>query len=214
MIVIDNAMIDPPMGLQCISFGDSGFVDRFNCKPRKAQLQHIVLHETAGNTSQGCQRTLKKKKYGIHFILSRSGTLYNHNDLLLDAPIHANQLNQTSIGIEIVNPYAPSIAKLEQYETAPAEWWTWTPDKKDRRYVLPTVAQLIALEKLIPWICGLTNIPFVFPTADLNAKRRRIKNWFLRAKPAPGIVAHQDFSKHADGRYPLEYLIGKTKEVD
>jgi hypothetical protein len=93
-----------------------------------------------------------------------------------------------------------------------AVWWTWCPNKEDRRYVLPTNAQLEVLLVLVPWLCAVTGIPYEFPTAGLSKKKHKITGWNKpplgwTSKPGPGIVAHQDFAKHADGRYLLEYLI-------
>jgi hypothetical protein len=124
--------------------------------------------------------------------------------------VHANQLNNESFGIEIENPYAPSLMKNEPEEfrrIQDASWWTWCPDKQDRRYVCPTGAQIKTLTALVPWLCQLTEVPYEFPTWYLSSVQRKIKGWRTGAKPAPGVVAHRDFAKHADGRYPLECLI-------
>ena len=92
------------------------------------------------------------------------------------------------------------------------------PDKKDRRYVLPSDKQLKVLLILIPWVCKQLNIPYVFPTAYLNRKQRKIKGWKKppfgwRAKPKSGVVAHQDWAKHADGRYLLEMLMENNQNL-
>ena len=106
------------------------------------------------------------------------------------------------------NPYAPKLARLP-YQSIPAQWWTWCPDKRDRRYVLPTPAQMKTLVLVVPWLCGELGIPYEFSTEYLSRKQRKIKGWKIppRAKPGPGIVAHRDFASHADGRYLLEHLI-------
>ena len=129
--------------------------------------------------------------------------------------VHANQLNDTALGIEVVNPYAPKIAAGMPFETIPAEWWTWCPDKEDRRYVLPSRKQLKALRILVPFLCKELGIPYVFPTADLNKKKRKVDKvkvgWRKKMIPGPGVVAHRDFASHADGRYLLEYLIKQAQ---
>jgi hypothetical protein len=206
--IIDADFIKPPDGVIVKNFVFDG-EPLFKSKPRKHPLQHFVLHETAGRTAEGCKKTLTRKKYGVHLILARSGVVSCHGDLANDVMVHANQLNKTSIGIEIVNPYAPKLAKGMEFETIPAEWWTWLADKKDKRYVLPTQAQLDTLLKIVPFLCKKLHIPYVFPTIGLNAKKRKIKGWRIppRAQPGPGVVAHRDFAGHADGRYPLEYLL-------
>jgi hypothetical protein len=102
-----------------------------------------------------------------------------------------------------------------EFETIPAEWWTWVKDG-DRRYVMPTQEQLDALVILVPWLCKRLDIPLEFPTIGLNRKKRKIRGWKKfpagwRAKPKPGVVAHRDFASHADGRLPLEYIWERTR---
>lgn len=208
--VINGEFVAPPAGVTMKNFCFDG-EPQFKAKARKSSwpLQHFVLHETAGRTAAGCKKTLLKKGYGVHLILDRDGVLTCHGDLACDVMTHANQLNKTSIGIEVVNPYAPKIARGMEFDAIPAEWWTWIADKKDRRYVLPTAAQLITLERIVPFLCDKLGIPYEFPTAHLNRSNRKIKGWRIppRKRPAPGVVAHQDFGKHADGRYLLEHLM-------
>jgi len=210
--IIDAKFITPPDGVivKNFCFDDE---PQFKCKPRTKPLQHFVLHETAGRSATGCKNTLLRKGYGVHLILSRNGTVSCHGDLANDIMTHANQLNKTSIGIEVVNPYAPKLSiGMRNIKTIPADWWTWCPDKIDRRYVLPSEAQLQTLLKIVPFLCQQLGIPYVFPTVGLNKKQRKIKGWMLppRAKPGPGIVAHRDFASHSDGRFLLEYLISHS----
>jgi len=206
--IINADFIEPPEGIRITNFC---FDDepQFKHKNRTKLLEHFVLHETAGRSASGCKRTLLKRGYGVHLILARNGSLSQHGDLVADTMVHANQLNKTSVGIEIVNPYAPMLAKRMLYKSIPAEWWTWCPDKEDRRYILPTPAQLKTLRVVIPWLCQKLDIPYIFPTKYLSRKQRQVKRaGILRRRiPEPGVVAHCDFAKHADGRYPLEYLI-------
>ncbi len=206
--IIDAEFIEPPSGVIVKNFVYDG-EPLFKSKPRKHKLEHFVLHETAGRSAAGCKKTLLKKGYGVHLILGRDGVVSCHGDLANDVMVHANQLNKTSIGIEVVNPYAPKIARGMEYETIPAKWWTWCSPKSDRRYVLPTDAQMETLLKIVPFLCKRLEIPYAFPTIGLNAVKRKIKGWRIppRAKPGPGVVAHGDFASHADGRYLLEYLI-------
>lgn len=205
-VVIGGEQIKLPDELKGGNYLDIDLA-HFKCKPRKKLLSHLVLHETTGNSALRCQNTLLKKGYGVHLILSRQGLITCHNDLTDEVTIHANQLNKTSVGIEIVNPFYPSHSKDDKDRIIDAEWWTHCKPKSDRRYVLPSKEQLNTLDLLIPFLCLELNIPFEFPTRHLNRKQRKIKNWRFRAKPKPGIVAHQDFSKHADGRFPLEYFM-------
>ncbi|MHA2068560.1 MAG: peptidoglycan recognition protein family protein [Candidatus Thorarchaeota archaeon] len=213
--IIAGAVVPAPEGLTVKNYVQDS-EPHFAHKPRKKALKHFVLHETAGRTAKRCKNTLIRKGYGVHLILARNGLVTCHGDLALDRMVHANQLNNTSIGIEIVNPYAPMLAKGMNVYAKPAEWWTWCPDKRDRRYILPSQAQLDALVILVPWLCDQLGIPYQFPTAGLNKKKRKITGWRSfrkggwRAKPKPGVVAHRDFGSHADGRYPLEHLMEHT----
>jgi len=211
---MDKQRIELPDWLRCTNFLDDG-EPFFGVKKRKLPVSHIVLHETAGNSASRCKAGFTKnpRRKSAHLIVDRDGSISCHADLVLDITSHARQCNPTGIGIEFVNPYAPSLVKLDmKVETIPAKWWTWTPDKKDRRYVLPTDEQIKVLTELVPIICHHSGVPYVFPTWFLNKKIQRIKGWKRPplgwlARPEAGIVAHQDFSGHADGRYLLEHLI-------
>lgn len=209
--IINGDYVYPPEGVIVRNFVQDG-EPAFKSKPRKHRLEHFVLHETAGQTARGCKRSLEKKGYGVQLILARDGVVSCHGDLALDVMVHANQLNKTSIGIEVVNPYAPKLARGMDFETIPAEWWTWLADKNDKRYVLPTQAQLDTLVKIVPFLCKKLGIPYVFPTIGLGPQKPKIKGWQFppRAKPGAGVVAHRDFASHADGRYLLEYLIRRS----
>jgi hypothetical protein len=210
--VIDGNMVDAPAGLIVNNYIDDK-EPHFKHRKRTKPLKHFVIHETAGRTAKGCKATLLRKKYGVQLILDRDGIISCHGDLVTDRMVHGNQLNNTSVGIEIVNPYAPALGKGMNIEIIPAEWWTWCL-KRDRRYVLPTQAQLDALVILVPWLCDKLGIPLEFPTEYLGPRKRKIKGWKKpplgwRAKPKPGVVAHRDFASHADGRYPLEYVMNR-----
>lgn len=209
--IINDQFVEAPEGILVHNFKFHS-EPTFSSKPRTAKLQHFVLHETAGRSADRCKASLIAKGYGVHLILERNGIVSCHGDLATSVMVHAGQLNKTSIGIEVVNPYAPSLANGMMFSTIPAEWWTWCPDKKKKEYVLPTEAQLKVLTVLVPWLCEKLGIPYVFPTANLNSKARKITGWKgpplgWYAKPDPGVVAHQDFAAHADGRFLLEYLM-------
>ena len=212
-VIIDSKFIDPPEGLivKNWAFDEEPI---FKHRPRKKKLIHLVLHETAGRTASGCKRTLLKKGSGVSFIVGRDGVISQHGDPITDRMVHANQLNETSIGIEFVNPYAPKLAKGMPVKTIPAQWWTWCPDKNDKRYVTPSPKQMKVLEIFVPWLCEQCGIPYEFPTSDLNKKKRKCDRvgWRKKRIPGPGVVAHQDFATHADGRYLLEYLMSKKPE--
>jgi hypothetical protein len=214
MFIINGNFVKPPEGLIVKNWIQDG-EPRFSSRGRTKPLLHLVLHETGGNTASGCKKTLIKKNSGVHYIVGRDGIISCHGDPILDRMVHANQLNDTSIGIEFVNPYAPQNAGFIPYNTIPAEWWTWCPDKNNLKYVLPSVYQIKVLEILVPFLCKECNIPYEFPTKDLNAKNQQVKKTGILGKriPESGVIAHRDFSKHSDGRYLLEHLIKKEQNV-
>jgi hypothetical protein len=182
---------------------------------RKKPLTTFVLHETGGNSATGCKDSLVAKKLGVHLIMGKDGTVSCHADLIREVCSHANQANPISVGMEIVNPYRPEVARDPHGVILPAAWWTWVPRKAEPFYVTPTDVQMAVALAFVPWLCGLLGIPLTFPTSDLGPKKNRITGWRFpplgwRAKPKPGIVAHRDFSGHADGRYMLEKIMAQT----
>jgi hypothetical protein len=217
-IVVDGARVLLPDQMLDAGMTASNFLDDgepyFKHRTRTKPLIHFVLHETCGNTAQGCKNTILRKGYGVQLILAHDGHLSCHGDLVRDRMVHANQLNDTSFGMEVVNPYAPKYVRDKSiwHSLIKALWWTWCPDKKDRRYVTPTAPQMDVARLLVPWLCSLTGVPYRFPTKGLNKKKRQIDGLTMKPKgrPGPGVVAHQDHSSHADGRYMLEDLIGRA----
>lgn len=213
-LIMDTKRVKLPDWLRCTNYIDDD-EPYFGWKKRKERPSHVVLHETAGNSASRCKAGFSKnpRRKSAHLIVDRDGSISCHADLILDVCSHAKQCNPTGIGIEFVNPYAPSLVKLDMVvQTIAAKWWTWCPNKKDRRYVLPTKEQMKVLTELVPIICHNAEIPYVFPTWYLNKKIQRIKGWRKpplgwNARPEAGVVAHMDFSTHADGRYLLEALI-------
>lgn len=211
---------------------------RFKHRQRRGKVLNFVIHETCGNTAQGCKNTLLIKKYGVQLILDPNGHLSCHGDLVLDRMVHANQLNDVSFGIEVVNPYSPIYVKDDDIWTRRIErqWWTWIPSLRNKygvdrgivkllrkkgltnvplEYVTPTDMQMRALELLVPWLCNVTGVPYRFPTKGLNRRKRKIPGLNLRprGKPGPGVVAHSDFSSHADGRYIIERIMDEKKKI-
>lgn len=220
-IIVDGERVRLPEALVFAGVTATNYLDdvepRFRCSPRGRGPIHFVLHETCGGTAQGCKNTLLRKGYGVQLILAPNGHLSCHGDLVRDRMVHANQLNGTSFGCEVVNPYVPSYVrdKAVWADILPAAWWTWVPRQpdgsRDRRYVCPTRQQMEAMRLLAPWLCEVAGVPYVFPTRGLNRKQRKIDGWDRKpaARPGPGVVAHQDFAGHADGRYMLEDLIAR-----
>lgn len=227
-IIVDGARVLLPDSMLAAGFTASNYLDdnepHFSFRRRSRPLSLFVEHETCGNTAVGVKNTLLRNDYGVQLILAPDGHVSCHGDLARDRMVHANQCNDYSIGMEVVNPYSRLYARPPFGEFEPPQWWTWTPSAKQpdvaallkakgltavpRGYVLPLPAQVDANRLLVPWVCGLVGIPIAFPTAGLNAKHRRVAG-----VPAPGIIAHQDIitaRPHADGRYLLERLMAEV----
>ena len=180
----------------------------FKCRTRAKAPVHICLHESVTTSVASTVRILDSKNYGVHFMIGPDGHITQHNDPVTEQPVHANQLNSSSVGIEIVNPYSPRWMTAPWNTTIPATWWTWVPKGAKRAYVVPRSAQLQALVQLVAFLTKtISTIPHVFPTKGYGPTYRKLAGYKQKAKPKPGIVAHADFSGHADGRYPLQHLI-------
>lgn len=195
----------------CPSF-DLG--DRFEARKRDKSPTHIVIHESVTTSRDKTVAVLNKKGYGVHFIIDGDGSITQHCDPLRESPIHANQLNSSSIGIEIVNPYYPHRAVDPWIVTELAQWWTHVPKDRAAEYVKPTDAQIKACRALVVYLCEMIEtLPLAFPTKDLGPRKTRIKGWKQKEKPDPGIVAHRDFASHADGRAIVEALLDLELEA-
>jgi len=219
-IIVNGKRIPMPQqyikaGLTCSNWIDDADAHEdvhFTCKPRNGEVTNIVIHESVTNSVASTVDALQAQGYGVHFMIAPDGHLSCHNDAVTEYLIHGNQLNGRSVGIEVINPYSPKYAKPPFTRTIPATWWTWVPKGASPLYTLPTDAQLKALRALVGWLCNLIpTLPMGFPTKDLNANQKKIAGWDAKpaAKPGPGIVAHSDYSSHADGRYELEFLLDK-----
>jgi hypothetical protein len=211
-------------GISASNFHDDD-EHHFDAWERRKQCKYFVIHESVSMSQKSTIRTLEAKKrrsirqgknsgrgypYGIHLICAPDGHLSCHADLLEETVTHASQLNRESVGCEWVNPYNPKWARHPFDSVIPAPWWCWVPKNAEPLYTLPTTPQLVAAFHLSKFlVASLPDLPMIFPTADLGPRNGRIKDWQKphRRKPGAGIVAHRDFSSHADGRYLLEHVL-------
>lgn len=218
-VVADNEFFTLPdsmiaEGFTCRNYKTDG-IHHFDSHKAAHSLEVIMVHESVTRTQAGTERVLKGRKtgsgksLGVQLMVDADGHWTCHNDLILERPIHGNHMNRYSIGLEVINPYTARKIKPPYTNVIPAKWWTWVPKGAPRKYVTPTDRQLRSLELFMPWLCGVVELPYAFPTADLNAKNRRIKGWKQKKRPGKGIIAHRDTSSHADGRYILEHLMSK-----
>lgn len=198
-------------------------------RQREVLVTFLVIHESVTMSVARTNYILNKKRessaakgdndgkgwdFGIHLNLAPDGHVSCHADLIRHRLVHANQLDDQSIGIEVVNPYNPKFAKPPFDEVITGDWWTWEPEGGERMYTLPTDAQLRAIPLLSKFLTdNISSLPLAFPTKHLMASNTRIEGWEDRAIPAsPGIVAHRDFASHADGRYLLEHCIAELNK--
>ena len=188
------------------------FAESFKVKKRTKPPTHIVIHESVTRSRGRCVEVLKKKDLGVHFMVDHDGQIYQHCDPLKESPTHGNQLNGSSVGIEIINPYYPHLWGDPWIVLEPAQWWTHVPKDRESGWVAPTEKQIQACRALVVWLCeSIESIPLEFPTKDLGPRRTRVKGWKDKVKPDPGIVAHRDYASHADGRGILERLFDLEK---
>ncbi len=196
---------------------------RFGQYRDRKSVSVFVIHESVTMSAAQTNRILdsKRKKsaakgnnggkgwdYGIHLNLCPDGHISCHADLIHHRLVHGNQMNDDSIGLEVVNPYNPGYAASPFTETIKGPWWCWKPKGRERVYTLPTPAQMRAIFPLVKFLSEvIPGLPLEFPTAELNSRNTRIEGWKDGAKTGPGIVCHRDFASHADGRYLLEHCI-------
>lgn len=201
---------------------------RFGQFRDRQRVTSFVIHESVTMSAAQTNRILDKKRensakkgrnggkgwdYGIHLNLCPDGHITCHADLILHRLVHGNQMNDDSIGLEVVNPYNPAYAASPFTETIKGPWWCWKPKNREKVYTLPTPAQMRAIFPLVKFLCdNVPDLPLEFPTAHLNSRKRRIDDWDKGAKTGPGIVCHRDFASHADGRYLLEHCIAENSK--
>lgn len=218
-IALPQRLIDA--GIRVTNHVDDGD-HAFDFIERTQKVRRFVLHESVTRSAAATVRVLEAKKrksaeqgkrggrgypFGVHFIGAPDGHISQHADLLTASLTHAGLANRSSIGWEIVNPYYGKRIAAPFDRTIPARWWTWVPPGAPRVYTLPTEAQIKMVRLFVPWVCEqLPDLPFRFPTRGLNSRQRRITNYKTTLPPA-GVVAHRDFSTHADGRFLLEELM-------
>jgi len=184
-----------------LNFRDTGFK-----RPVKRgiieEFKWIVIHENAGSVDP--KRVSDNfSKYGYHIMVDRRGDIFQTCDLE-ERVWHAGQCNTHGLAICVLNSYYPRISPGSK--TIPAQWWTHCSPKHKKEYIIPTDEQLETMRVLVPWLADKLGIPYRFPTAHLFKEKRKIKGWWAGRTPTEGVVAHQDFSGHADGRYILEWL--------
>ena len=211
LLTYKGEFFKPPDGINFLNYLDES-VPIYKGHGVIKEQRFIVLHENAGSSNvESMHKWLTKKEFGYHLVIHPNGMVTQHADLNTKL-WHGGRANKFGVGMCIVNPYYPSNLKtmdfLKGYTVGWAEWWTHQKDKSAPFYVRPTDAQMKTVSEMVPFVSNVLSIDNQFPTADLCRTKRKIGNWKLFGKKrSSGIIAHRDYSKHADGRFILDHLI-------
>jgi len=193
----------------------------FDRLDRTHTVDRIVVHESVtkdgdvGGLLDSTERVLRRKKYniggrkvsaGVHLMCDAGdGELVQHNDLQLDALIHAGTHNRYAIGVEVVNPYYEDIAPDHGpwHTVIDARW------AHKKRYVVPTTKQLETLVAVIDALtdCAIDGIDIPFSFAGMKGRRMamgRAPHAASSIRKTGGIWAHC-YTQHADGAFPVLY---------
>lgn len=197
-IVINEQELPAPEDLQVLNF-KSGGQFRFINQRRIGEVNELILHETVTNSAKATLDVLRQRNLGVHFILGADATLYQHGDLKNDFLWHASEHNPRSIGIEVVNPYYPSLMPRggPWSRTISAPW----ADKGV--YVVPPMDQLEALAILVDWLVTDKAVGISIPRTWIGTKDQKLSMGATSAS-GPGIYAHHYFG-HMDGSFLVLY---------
>jgi len=223
-VPISQEMID--LGITASNYMDDGEKQFTQYRKRKT-ASVFVIHESVTTSAAATNRILDAKRnrsanqgknkgkgwdYGIHLNMCPDGHIICHADLVQHRLVHANHMNDESIGIEVVNPYNPAFGGAPFTRIIKGPWWCWRPKNREKLYTLPTPEQMRAIYPLVRFLTSeIPTLPLAFPTKDLGPRNTRIEGWRDGKKVGAGIVAHRDFASHADGRYLLEHCIEEDK---
>ena len=81
--------------------------------PSGANVNKVVLHWDACNSSAQCLRALQGGGLSAHLLLDSDGTVYQTLDLAHTKAYHAGWANERAIGIEINNPVDPAVNDVQ-----------------------------------------------------------------------------------------------------
>lgn len=189
--------------------------DQFKARARPRHACQIVIHESVthdplvldpGDKPDATERVLNRRGLGVHFMIGvdsdGTGVVVQHNPIN-DAVAHIGALNPASIGIEVVSPYYPlSNGK------APAPWSDVidAPWAHKGRYVLPLPEQCEQLFQLIETICEWFPMMRPVPALDTTTNTYRLTQ-VHRTWSGGWTAAHAHIGGHADGAWPLLYVV-------
>ena len=181
---------------------------KFDARDRDLEnIKHFVIHDSVLGTTGDMISYLKSKGLGIHYIISKDGSLVATAEWK-ERLGHAGPYNSTSIGVEVVNPtytsnpYNDSTWNNSFISPAP---WAFSPDiRKTNKFIIPTRNQM----ETVWYLCQLVTAPNTGMKIPLEfVGLNKEKNIFVITGANPyakldrskaGILAHS-YVKHGDG---------------
>lgn len=147
-------------------------------------IDTVVLHWTAGSTVDGAVRTLLKKGYGYHFLISKDGEVFQGAELRSRIGHAGNSYgpngastNSTSIGISFA---------------VPGEDRKETPNSEISKEMIDVCIRLILdVKRALPKLKWITGHHWVSPG-------RKVDPWYLNF---PNLIA--DLNNEYDKQQPL-----------
>lgn len=158
----------------------------------------VILHQSVsgdgndnGHATDELEKILSRKGYGVDLAIDGDGTLVCYRDLGMECSAHGNERNTTSVGIEILNPYARVDPPMwtSMIDPSPTAW--------KGREVADTEAQMVTLEAVVRFLTsrvwdgpdGRTlAIPLAWPTTPIGKPARSSPLWF--DIKTGGVIAH------------------------
>jgi hypothetical protein len=182
--------------------------DKFGGKDRELEnIKHFVIHDSVLGTTGDMISYLKSKGLGIHYIISKDGSIVTTGDWKERLGHAGDYYNATSIGVEVVNPtyvsnpYNDSTWDNSFISPAP---WAFSPDiRKTNKFIIPTRNQMESTWALCLIVTASPemNIPLEFVGLEKEKNRFVITgaNPYKKLKRSKaGILAHS-YIKHGDG---------------
>lgn len=206
-------------------------VHQFKRRRRKEPITEFVIHESVTRNAATTVKILKKQRHkmtkqedgtlkkgkpyklGIHFIVTETGAIVQHADLLTKQN-HGGPHSERSIGVEVTNPFEPRHLK----KRSPWKRVINAPWAVGGEYVVPLPEQAEATAQLVAFFSGRAfdivdardfNIPRTwrgrYETVDERPRAMIAMGRIPQGKrPGPGIWAHTYFG-HSDGSWLVLY---------
>ena len=200
--IVADEHLAPPDGMRLKTYAMDG-VHAFKARDRDpAAVNELIIHESVTRSAASTVAVLERRKLGVHLIVAADGTVYQHADLATERLAHAGGHNGPSVGVEVVNPYYPTVLQ----EGLPWGRVIEAPWAHRDRYVLPTPEQAEATASLIGWLTSPKARRLKIPRTWMGLRDGKIT---MGRTPdgdtrQPGVYAHHYFG-HADGAWLILY---------